>query len=68
MLDTVGFLARSVTDLETIFAVYNTLLDIPPPIAPPRTLRECHFLFVKTQAWAISTPSPELKRAWIQAI
>lgn len=71
MLDTVGFYARSLTDLEIILSIYNIFAESPClPFIPstPKPLNECRFLLVKTEAWDLITPSPELERAWMLSI
>ncbi|WRT64605.1 uncharacterized protein IL334_001538 [Kwoniella shivajii] len=60
-LDTVGFFARSIEDLQLLSKVFNINSDIPlsPTIKP---LASSKFAFVKTDQWI--NPTPELQSAW----
>lgn len=68
-LDTPGFFARSIPDLQLVASTFKLTDDTPPP-SPPKPLSECSFAFVKTDQWdSFDTPcpSPGLDQAWVRA-
>lgn len=62
LLDTLGFFARSVADLELLAKVF----DLGEGLAPvEKPLRDCRFLYLQTEVWgSIPEHTPELLRAW----
>lgn len=63
-LDTIGFLARVVEDMELIAHV----LRIANGPSIPKPLSDCRFGFLRTPQWAAKgDPSPELQQAWNDA-
>ena len=73
-LDTIGFYARSVADLQLLTKVFRINDDAPPPVVP-NPLSHCKFAYIKTEQWNRTSTSPtspeigsgvskELEAAW----
>ena len=62
LLDTPGFFARSLTDIQLLLRVLNVRDDVPPP-SSSKPLSQCRFAYCKTAAWAKAS-IPDLERVW----
>jgi amidase len=66
-LDTIGFFARSISDIQLISRVFNIIEpSSSSPSELPLSISECSFGFVKTDQWD-SLASDDLKSIWAQA-
>jgi amidase len=65
-LDTIGFFARSIFDIQLISQVFNIIETTASPSLSPKSISGCSFGFVKTDQWD-SLASDDLKNIWTQA-
>jgi amidase len=65
-LDTIGFFARSISDIQLISRVFNIIEPTASPSLSPKSISECSFGFVKTDQWN-SLASDDLKTVWAKA-
>jgi amidase len=65
-LDTIGFFARSISDVQLISRVFNIIEPVSTASNFPSSISECSFGFVKTDQWD-PLASEDLKRIWTEA-
>ena len=62
--DTLGLYARSVTDLEVLFSIFQLCDDEPLP-SIPFSISGAKIAFMKTHVWPKAGPG--LEKAWVKA-